>query len=68
METDVAVRRVSDGLQLTLRRLASLAGGIAVVIAETFEQARACVLQQVRARRKNFAVERIATSRSLMIR
>lgn len=31
METDVAVRRVSDGLQLTLRRLASLAGGIAVV-------------------------------------
>jgi molybdopterin molybdotransferase len=26
----------------------------------TFEQARACVLQQVRARRKNFAVERIS--------
>ena len=33
METDVVVRRVSDGLQLTLRRLASLAGGIAVVAA-----------------------------------
>ena len=31
METDVVVRRVSDGLQLTLRRLASLAGGIAMV-------------------------------------
>jgi hypothetical protein len=33
METDVVVRRVSDGLQLTLRRLASLAGGIAIVAA-----------------------------------
>lgn len=31
METDVVVRRVSDGLQLTLNRLSSLAGGIAVI-------------------------------------
>lgn len=31
METDVVVRRVSDGLQLTLRRLSSLAGGLALM-------------------------------------
>ena len=31
METDVVVRRVSNGLQQTLRRLSALAGGIAVV-------------------------------------
>ena len=30
METDVVVRRVSDGLQQTLRRLSSLATGVAV--------------------------------------
>ena len=29
MESDVVVRRVSDGLQQTLRRLSSLAGGVA---------------------------------------
>ena len=33
METDVVVRRVSDGLQLTLNRLSSLATGVAVVAA-----------------------------------
>jgi len=33
METDVVVRRVSDGLQHTLRRLASFARGIAVLAA-----------------------------------
>lgn len=33
METDVVVRQVTDGLQLTLRRLAGLAGGIAMVAA-----------------------------------
>ena len=33
METDVVVRRVSDGLQLTLNRLSSLAGGVAVIAA-----------------------------------
>ena len=31
METDVVVRRVSDGLQLTLNRLSGLAAGIAVI-------------------------------------
>jgi len=31
METDVVVRRVSDGLQLTLSRLSSLATGVAVI-------------------------------------
>lgn len=31
METDVVVRQVSDGLLSTLRRLAGLAGGIAIV-------------------------------------
>lgn len=33
MESDVVVRRVSDGLQQTLRRLSSLASGVAVVAA-----------------------------------
>jgi NAD/NADP transhydrogenase alpha subunit len=33
MESDVVVRRVSDGLQQTLRRLSSLAGGVAMVAA-----------------------------------
>ena len=33
METDVVVRRVSDGLQLTLNRLSSLATGVAVLAA-----------------------------------
>ena len=33
METDVVVRRVSDGLQLTLNRLSSLATGVAIVAA-----------------------------------
>ena len=31
METDVVVQRVSDGLQQTLRRISSLAGGLAVL-------------------------------------
>ena len=31
METDVVVQRVSDGLQQTLRRISSLAGGLAVM-------------------------------------
>ena len=33
METDVVARRVSDGIQLTLNRLSSLATGVAVVAA-----------------------------------
>lgn len=33
METDVVVQRVSDALQLTLKRLSSLASGVAVVAA-----------------------------------
>lgn len=33
MESDVVARRIGDGLQLTLRRLATLAGGIAVIAA-----------------------------------
>ncbi len=33
METDVVVRRVSDGIQLTLNRLSSLATGVALVAA-----------------------------------
>ncbi|MGB8859362.1 MAG: hypothetical protein WCC60_08905 [Ilumatobacteraceae bacterium] len=33
METEVVVRQVTDGLQLTLRRLASLAGGVALTAA-----------------------------------
>ena len=38
METDVVVRRVSDGLQLTLNRLSSLAGGVATFAATYFDQ------------------------------
>ncbi len=33
METDVVVRRVSDGLQLTFNRLSSLATGVAATAA-----------------------------------
>lgn len=33
METDVAVRRVTDGIQLTLHRLSTLASGIALLAA-----------------------------------
>jgi len=33
METDVAVRRVTEGIQLTLQRLSSLASGIALLAA-----------------------------------
>ena len=33
METDVVVRRVSEGIQLTLNRLSSLASGVALVAA-----------------------------------